>query len=148
MRWTDLQKHNARECNGKLNIWGKPAKVIRYLIFIIEIINKNFNKTVIISNQRVSYNESNGKPKHTILLISGFWGIARHINYFFLLLIETLICCPALTYNPIPYSYLIFLIPFLIHRTIRDNNKCHEKYGNQWEEYCRRVPYKLIPGLY
>ena len=106
------------------------------------------NNLIIISNQRVSYNENDGKQKETILLISGFWGIARHINYVFSLAVEILICCPALIYNPIPYSYPIFLSIVLIHRTIRDNNKCYEKYGNQWEEYCRRVPYKLIPGLY
>lgn len=33
----------------------------------------------------------------------------------------------------------------IIHRAIRDIQKCRAKYGKAWEEYERRVPYLFIP---
>jgi len=43
-----------------------------------------------------------------------------------------------LTYNQV----------LLIHRERRDDHKCHLKYGKDWEEYRRRVPSRIIPGVY
>ena len=33
----------------------------------------------------------------------------------------------------------------LIDRMYRIDRRCHLKYGVYWEEYCKRVPYLLIP---
>ncbi|TPX51275.1 hypothetical protein SeLEV6574_g00407 [Synchytrium endobioticum] len=52
------QKDKVRAANGNINIWGKPAKVIR-----------------------TEYTTSDGKVHKSILLTSGFWGLARHFNY-------------------------------------------------------------------
>ena len=32
--------------------------------------------------------------------------------------------------------------------SIDDDRRCAEKYGPLWDEYCRRVPYRIIPGIY
>jgi Delta14-sterol reductase len=47
--------------------------------------------------------------------------------------------------SPIPYFQAIYFLILLIHRAIRDDHMCHEKYGNDWIEYKKRVPYLFIP---
>ncbi len=44
--------------------------------------------------------------------------------------------------------YAAFLTVLLIHRAQRDEEKCLDKYGEGYREYMRRVPYKIIPGVY
>jgi len=46
-----------------------------------------------------------------------------------------------------PFFYVIFLTILLVHRAFRDDEKCSKKYGRHWEEYCKAVPYKIIPGV-
>ena len=29
----------------------------------------------------------------------------------------------------------------------RDDQRCRAKYGKYWEQYCKEVPYKIVPGL-
>ncbi|CAG2165361.1 unnamed protein product [Oppiella nova] len=63
------------------------------------------------------YVDDFGKTKRSILLTSGFWGIARHMNYTFELLATFLWCLPALYASPIPYLNLLFvtiLLPFYV----------------------------------
>ncbi|KAK4525568.1 hypothetical protein GAYE_SCF13G3476 [Galdieria yellowstonensis] len=92
-----------------------------------------------------------GKSPETIggkLLVSGFWGIARHINYTGDLLLALSFCLPCGYGNVIPYIYFLYLLLLLIHRDMRDEQRCARKYGALWEEYCRRVPYRLVPYIY
>ena len=44
--------------------------------------------------------------------------------------------------------YAIFLTFLLVDRANRDSEKCHLKYGKYYEEYCKLVPYKIVPGIY
>jgi 7-dehydrocholesterol reductase len=48
----------------------------------------------------------------------------------------------------VPYVYVTFLTILLTDRATRDDRRCRAKYGASWEEYCRRVPWKIIPGVY
>ncbi|KAI8099699.1 ergosterol biosynthesis ERG4/ERG24 [Halteromyces radiatus] len=84
----------------------------------------------------------------TRLLISGWWAKARHINYLGDLMMSLAWSLSCGFSSWVPYFYPIYLIILLIHRQRRDDAKCHEKYGKDWELYCEKVPYKIIPGVY
>ena len=59
-----------------------------------------------------------------------------------------LACLPAAVYGIVPFAYFIFIIILLVHRTYRDEEKCRQKYGKGYDEYCTKVPYKIIPYLF
>jgi 7-dehydrocholesterol reductase len=48
----------------------------------------------------------------------------------------------------LPYFYIFYMTALLVHRVARDDAKCTQKYGNVWRQYCRLVPYKIIPYVY
>ncbi|KAF2110181.1 ergosterol biosynthesis ERG4/ERG24 family-domain-containing protein [Lophiotrema nucula] len=50
--------------------------------------------------------------------------------------------------SPFPWFYPLFFSCMIIHRTIRDDEKCQERYGEAWTEYRRRVPYIFLPYVY
>ena len=54
-------------------------------------------------------------------------------------------CLPTGLNTPITYFYLVFFVILLLHRQIRDDEACREKYGSDWEKYCEKVPYRIIP---
>ena len=85
----------------------------------------------------------------TKLLISGWWGVARHINYFGDLLMAWSWGLTTGFGSYFPYAYASFyLTPLLIHREMRDDAACQEKYGDDWQKYKKIVPYKMIPYIY
>jgi len=82
------------------------------------------------------------------LLVSGWWGLARHMNYLGDILISLAWSLPCgIVYGIYPYSHLLFMIGMLLHRFARDDEACARKYGSDWDTYCKRVPYMLIPGV-
>ncbi|KAH8815727.1 Delta(14)-sterol reductase-like protein [Xylogone sp. PMI_703] len=123
------------------------------------------------------------------LLISGWWGIARHINYLGDWIMAWAFCLPtgiagylvqhgdvssATTHVPegtffikgpsvetrvfqgdargwamlLTYFYVIYFGTLLVHREMRDEEKCIRKYGEDWEKYRKIVRYRIIPGIY
>ncbi|ODN84359.1 hypothetical protein L202_00326 [Cryptococcus amylolentus CBS 6039] len=82
------------------------------------------------------------------LLTSGWWGFLRKPNYT----ADWIQACTwglcAGLHTPITMWYPFFFLTVLVHRCERDFQKCERKYGDDWEEYCRTVPYKFIPGIY
>ena len=95
--------------------------------------------------QEVEYKDHLGKTKKSKLLLSGFWGLARHMNYVFEIMLATSWSLPALRYGILPFLYVFFLVILLVHRTFRDEEKCLAKYGEGWKKYCKAVPYRFIP---
>jgi protein-S-isoprenylcysteine O-methyltransferase Ste14 len=83
-----------------------------------------------------------------LLLTSGWWGLARHFNYFGDLLMGLAWCLPAGFAHPLPYFYIVYFLILLIHRERRDHAMCRQKYGRDWEAYCRKVRWRIVPGLY
>jgi delta14-sterol reductase len=81
------------------------------------------------------------------LIADGWWGRVQHPNYLGDILISISFSLPCTTQLG-GYFYPIYLIILLIHRQIRDDKKCSEKYGKLWNEYCKAVPYRLIPYIY
>lgn len=117
------------------------------------------------------------------LLISGWWGTARHINYLGDWIMAWSYCLPTgiagclVSQNSshpadghifggtpggpqvhqgeakgygmaITYFYVLYFAILLIHREMRDEEKCMRKYGEDWEEYRKKVPWRILPGVY
>lgn len=80
------------------------------------------------------------------LLTSGWWGMARHINYTGDWISSWAYSLPC-GFNLVPYYYVVYFGVLLVHRESRDEAKCAAKYGETWTEYKRRVPYKFFPYL-
>ncbi|MEQ9651368.1 MAG: hypothetical protein RLO52_38035 [Sandaracinaceae bacterium] len=96
-----------------------------------------------------------GKPpkvletkRGTSLLVSGWWGLARHTNYLGDLMMALAWCLACGFGSVVPYFYFIYFAPLLINRERRDHQLCKEKYGDDWDEYCRRVPHRIVPFVY
>eukprot|EP00593_Proboscia_inermis_P000771 CAMPEP_0171300404 /NCGR_PEP_ID=MMETSP0816-20121228/9180_1 /TAXON_ID=420281 /ORGANISM="Proboscia inermis, Strain CCAP1064/1" /LENGTH=239 /DNA_ID=CAMNT_0011776841 /DNA_START=17 /DNA_END=736 /DNA_ORIENTATION=- len=128
----DRERDIFRATAGKTPVWGKPPK---YITAEYETTDRTTGITT---------------TKKSLLLASGFWGMARHFQYFFELTAAWSWCALA---NPVvngvlPLFYACFLTYLLIDRAERDSKKCHAKYGVYYEEYCKLVPYKIVPGLY
>jgi 7-dehydrocholesterol reductase len=129
----DRERDVFRATNGTTKVWGRKPRFIKATYEIVD--RKTGNKTT----------------KTSLLLASGFWGVARHFQYFFELTAAWSWCLLA---NPIgqngvlPLFYAAFLTYLLIDRADRDSKKCALKYGKYYEQYCQMVPYKILPGIY
>ena len=121
----DKQRVLFREKNGELNVWGKKP-----------------NMTI------APYINSEGTKEENLLLASGYWGIARHFHYIPEILAAFLWTLPALFYHFYPYFYVVFLTVLLFDRAKRDDQRCALKYGEAWQEHCKKVPYKIFPFIY
>ncbi|KAF1834508.1 hypothetical protein BDW02DRAFT_498217 [Decorospora gaudefroyi] len=79
------------------------------------------------------------------ILADGWYGKARKIHYpcdLFFALSWGLVTGFK---SPFPWFYSVFFTGMIIHRAMRDIEKCREKYGEAWTEYERQVPYLFIP---
>jgi 7-dehydrocholesterol reductase len=120
----DRQRQLVRATEGNCKIWGKkPLTIV------------------------ASYSTLPGITKENLLLASGWWGLARHFHYVPEILAAFCWTLPALFFNITPYFYVIFLMVLLVDRAYRDDLRCANKYGSDWQEYCRLVPYKMIPYI-
>lgn len=97
---------------------------------------------------KLDHMESIATPTGSKLLVDGWWKLSQHINYFGDWLIGWSWCLPTGAMTPLTYFYVIYFATLLVHRQMRDEAKCRDKYGKAWEEYERRVPYKIVPFLY
>ena len=83
-----------------------------------------------------------------LLLTSGWWGLARHMNYFGDMLMALAWCLPCGFESPLPYFYFGYLTILLVHRERRDYDLCARRYGKDWDTYCAQVHYRIVPGIY
>lgn len=92
-----------------------------------------------------------GKPAEALggrLLVSGWWGIGRKINYTGELGVYLSFSLCAGFDSAWPYFLPFTLLILLLQRAWRDDRKCREKYGPLWDEYCKRTHFRVIPFLY
>lgn len=121
----DAQRQRVRATGGDTTVWGRPPRTLLG-----------------------RYRTSDGEERENLLLVSGYWGLARHFHYVPELLLALCWALPAGGANFVPYFYFVFLSVLLVDRAGRDDKRCAAKYGATWEEYRRLVPYKIVPGLY
>jgi len=83
-----------------------------------------------------------------LLLIDGWYKYGRKIHY-------TADTTMAITWalscgfgGILPFLYPAFFTAMIIHRYHRDVKRCSKKYGADWDQYCKTVPYKFIPYIY
>jgi delta14-sterol reductase len=83
------------------------------------------------------------------VLVSGFWGLSRHINYLGELCMATGLAL-SLGYPTalLPWLYPLYYVGLLVPRQLDDDRRCAQKYGPLWDEYRRAVPYRIVPWLY
>eukprot|EP00158_Paraphelidium_tribonemae_P008658 Partr_v1_DN28644_c1_g1_i2_m50421 putative )-reductase len=124
-RSVNYQKDLIRRTNGDCLIWGKPAKMIR-----------------------AKYTTSDGKEHSSILLCSGWWGLARHFNYTGDLVLSLAMCASCGIDHILPWFYVVYMTILLMDRIRRDDARCSGKYGKYWTEYKKVVRWNLIPYIY
>eukprot|EP00884_Botryococcus_braunii_P019397 jgi/Botrbrau1/6140/Bobra.331_2s0033.1 len=121
----DRQRQVFRATNGKTLVWWKPPRIIN-----------------------AHYITGDGQRKTSLLLASGWWGLARHFHYVPEILGALFWTLPVSTTNLLPYFYVIFLTLLLTDRAFRDDARCSAKYGAYWNQYRSIVPYRMVPGLF
>ncbi|MCH8890217.1 MAG: DUF1295 domain-containing protein [Myxococcales bacterium] len=148
-----LQAHYLIDHAPKLPIWAAALCVLLGLAGVTLFRLSNLQKHRFRSDPNGL--QIWGKPVEFIetrhgnrLLVSGFWGWSRHSNYlgdWLLGLAWSLACGFG---SLLPYFYPIYFAFLLMHRERRDHQRCAAKYGEDWDRYCRRVRWRIVPGLY
>lgn len=83
------------------------------------------------------------------LLVNGFWGISRHINYLGEILMATgIILCTGYPGLIWPWLYPLYYVVLLFFRQRDDDKRCSLKYGELWKTYIKKVPFRIIPYIY
>jgi len=120
--WADRQRQAVRATNGNCKVWGKKPVLIH-----------------------AEYQTEQGERKQNLLLASGWWGVSRHFHYLPEIAGAFFWTLPVLFTHVLPWFYVVFLTILLVHRSLRDEERCQKKYGPYWQAYCQQVPNRLIP---
>ena len=122
---TDAQRQRVRETGGAALVWRRPARLIR-----------------------AEYRTGDGVAHQSLLLVSGWWGLARHFHYVPEFIVALSWSLAAGFGSIVPYLYPIFLAVLLVDRAGRDDLRCATKYGRFWEEYRNAVRWRIVPFVY
>ena len=123
------------------------VKTLGYAVFRGSNLQKNRFRTD-PDDPRVAHLKYIPTKRGTRLLVSGWWGIARHVNYLGDWMMAWAWCLPCGLDHVVPYFYVVYFGVLLVHRDLRDGEACAEKYGADWDKYCKLVKYRLVPYLY
>jgi len=92
-----------------------------------------------------------GQPAQTLggkLLISGWWGIGRKLNYTGEICVYLALTLTTGFHSVVPYLLPLWLCVLLPHRAWRDEQRCRAKYGKLWDTYCEKVSFRMVPFVY
>ena len=95
----------------------------------------------------VSHLEFMETARGSRLLTSGFWGMARKINYTGDWMMGLAWCLLCGSISPMAYFYSTYFFVLLVHRAVRDDHFCAVKYGPDWKRYKEKVPAVFVPGV-
>ncbi|KAG0149133.1 hypothetical protein CROQUDRAFT_59670 [Cronartium quercuum f. sp. fusiforme G11] len=121
------------------------VQLIGYYIFRTSNEEKNNFRVKQSNPKKLTFIET---KRGTKLLTSGWWGRSRHPNYLGDWIMAWAWCLPTGFQTPITYFYVIYFAILLIHRQLRDEEACEQKYGADWTRYRKIVPWRIIPYLY
>ncbi|EGT49166.1 hypothetical protein CAEBREN_14595 [Caenorhabditis brenneri] len=121
----DRQKYEFRKSKGSLKVGGVDP-------FFIS----------------AKYRTDSGETNANLLLGSGHWGVCRHPNYTSEAI--SFLAFSAFQGFPSVLAHLpaIFVSLFLLVRAFTDENRCLIKYGQYWAQYCAKVKYRFLPGVF
>lgn len=98
---------------------------------------------------------ANGTVPGTRLLCTGFWGVARHVNYLGEILQAVALALPGCLVAPtagaavLPWLYPLYYVALFVPRQADDDEQIRLKYGEgPFAEYVQRVPYRMVPGVW
>lgn len=134
-----------------LGVWGLAGVLAVQGIGYYTFRGANGTKNTFRTNpndpsvRHIKYIETKSGSK---LMVSGWWGISRHVNYLGDWIMAWAWCLPTGFATPIPYFYVVYFAVLLLHRERRDEAKCMAKYGEDWKRYTSVVRYRIIPGIY
>ena len=92
-----------------------------------------------------------GRPAEALdgrLLVSGFWGVGRHLNYTGEICVYLSLALTTGGRSWVPFLLPAWLAGLLVHRSRRDERRCRAKYGELWTRYTERVRYSMLPFVY
>jgi 7-dehydrocholesterol reductase len=136
------QKNLSRRTAGRCRIWGQEAKVLKATY---QTADGKTHQTVLLC----SGNNPIGSVSELLFLtILGWWGVVRHANYVGSMVYTWASCAVCGTDHVFPYTEALLVTCMVIHRCLRDEARCKEKYGETWDEYCRIVRWRMIPGIF
>ncbi|MCA9540743.1 MAG: hypothetical protein KC620_17710 [Myxococcales bacterium] len=121
----DAQRRRVRDTHGETTVWGRKPELIH-----------------------ARYVTADGIEHETVLLVSGWWGVARHFHYVPELALAAAWTMPAGFGHFIPWFYCLFLAILLTDRALRDEKRCARKYGAYWKQYTARVRWRMLPGIF
>lgn len=81
------------------------------------------------------------------LLASGWWSVARHFGFVLQWMVVLCWSLTALFGHALPYLAVACLALVQVVRAFSIDARRADKHGEAWLEYCRRVPYRLLPGV-
>ena len=83
------------------------------------------------------------------LLVSGFWGLSRHVNYLGEILMAVGLTLALGRPGMLgPWLYPLYYLALLVPRERDDDRRCAAKYGPLWERYRDQVRWRIVPGIY
>ena len=83
------------------------------------------------------------------LVVNGFWGVSRHINYLGETIQAVAIALAAGYFGVwAVWLYPLYYVALFISRQVDDDKVCRAKYGPLWDDYTSKVRFKIVPGLY
>jgi protein-S-isoprenylcysteine O-methyltransferase Ste14 len=85
------------------------------------------------------------------LLVSGFWGVARHVNYLGeIVQAAALAALAALgSGSAVPVLYPLYYVALFIPRQADDDEVIRAKYGDKvFKAYVAAVPYRIVPWVF
>ncbi|KAI8846904.1 ergosterol biosynthesis ERG4/ERG24 family-domain-containing protein [Chytridium lagenaria] len=90
----------------------------------------------------------------TRIVVSGFWGMSRHINYLGEITQSVALAIPCFLVTAhwglalVPWIYPLYYVGLFVPRERDDHEICKKKYGKDWDTYCRLVPWRIVPYVY